>query len=249
MPISLKMKKFVTSLHVKKYRVQEQCFIVEGTKSILELVESDFVVREVFATPQFISMHAGIFKQKGIPLTEVTLNELQAVSSFKTNTSGLAVASMRINSVPEIKREEFALVLDDIRDPGNLGTIIRTADWYGITTVLASPESTDFYNPKVIASSMGSFTRVRIYYTDLVTFVGSYPGNVYGAFLDGKSVYEMDFSSGGLLVVGNESNGISKELDALIGNRITIPRVGHAESLNVATATAIILDNIRRPSR
>jgi TrmH family RNA methyltransferase len=238
--------KFIKSLQIKKYRTQEQCFIVEGAKSISELIKSYFVVREICGTQEYIAENSEVFAQKGIPFSVVSTRDLQALGSFKTNEAGVAIAHMKKNEKPVLNDTEYGLVLDDIRDPGNLGTIIRTADWYGIDKIIASPDSTDFYNPKVIASSMGSFTRVRVYYTELTEFVRAYSGSIYGAFLEGESLYTINFNKGGLIVMGNESNGISRELEKLVTNRVTIPRIGKAESLNVATATAIVLDNIRK---
>jgi len=141
------------------------------------------------------------------------------------------------------------LILDDIRDPGNLGTIIRIADWYGIKKIICSPDTTDVYNPKVIAASKGSFTRVNLFYTPLPEFLAQHAKDrdLLGAFLDGDSIYEHSFSAqGGYVVMGNESNGIGAEVETFITNRITIPRVGEAESLNVGIATAVMLDNLRR---
>ncbi|HEX8060506.1 MAG TPA: RNA methyltransferase, partial [Cyclobacteriaceae bacterium] len=128
---------------------------------------------------------------------------------------------------------------------GNLGTIIRTADWYGIRHIIASEETADFYNPKVIRSTMGSFCRVNVFYCSVAEFLNG-AKNVYGAFLDGSNVHEMKFAGGGMIVMGNESNGISKEIEKFVTKRITIPKFGKAESLNASMATGIILDNLRR---
>ncbi len=235
--------KYVKSLQVKKYRKQEQCFVVEGAKSVQELLRSDLDVLKVFATPRLISELGTNIKAAVI---EVTESQLSALGEFQTNNTCLAVARMRENVFPTIGPSEFALVLDNIRDPGNLGTIIRIADWYGITKMIASTETADFYSPKVISATMGSFTRVRAFYTDLVDFLKRWDGTVFGAFLDGKSVHDADFGTGGLIVIGNESHGISAELLPFVTDKITIPRFGGAESLNAAVATAVICDNIRR---
>jgi TrmH family RNA methyltransferase len=138
------------------------------------------------------------------------------------------------------------LALDDIRDPGNLGTIIRTADWYGIHQIVASSETADFYNAKVISATMGSFTRVSLFYTDLDAWLPTIPGRRFGTYLDGQDVHQVDFASGGIVVIGNEARGISGTVTRWITDRITIPRYGQAESLNAAIATAVICDNIRR---
>jgi TrmH family RNA methyltransferase len=137
-------------------------------------------------------------------------------------------------------------VLDDIRDPGNLGTIMRVADWYGINKIVASEETADVYNSKVIQSSMGSFTRVNIFYTDLGRYLSESTTPVFGAFLDGENVHEINFGKGGLIIIGNEAKGISEAVEKFVTKRITIPRFGQAESLNAAIATAVICDNVRR---
>jgi TrmH family RNA methyltransferase len=230
--ISKAQLKFIKSLQIKKYRKQEQCFLVEGAKSVQELVNSDFEVRLIAGTSDFLSNG----KWNGIDTIEVSEKELGAV----------AVARMKDNDPLAVNSGEFAIMLDDIRDPGNLGTIIRTADWYGITKIIASNETADFYNSKVITSTMGSFTRVRLYYTDLEQYLTSEKSRVFGAYLDGKSVYSTDFGSGGIILIGSESHGISPKLEKFVSNKITIPRIGQAESLNAGIATAVILDNLRR---
>ena len=244
MAVSRKKAAFIRSLHLKKYRKQEQCFIVEGAKSVQELLASDFEVVMLFATKGFL---AKVQPPNTTEIFEVSANELASLGEFQSNDSALAVARIETFSDLEIESNEFALVLDDIRDPGNLGTIIRTADWFGIKKVIASEETADFYSAKVIAATMGSFTRCKILYTDLVPYLKSKKGmRMFGAFLDGKDVHTVDFGSGGLIVIGNESRGISNELLGFITDRITIPKYGQAESLNAAMATGIICDNLRR---
>ncbi len=235
--------RYIKSLQVKKYRKQEQCFTVEGAKSVNELLHSDFEVLRVLGTSEFLSHLGNIDRAEVI---EVTEKELASLGEFQTNNSGMAIARMRPNRPLSMERGEFGLALDDIRDPGNLGTILRTADWYGITKIIASTETADLYNPKVINSSMGSFTRVRVYYTDLASFLHESRVRVFGAYLGGTDVHEVDFGTGGLIVIGNESRGIAEELTEFITDRITIPRYGSAESLNAAIATAVICDNLRR---
>jgi RNA methyltransferase, TrmH family len=234
--------KFIKSLQVKKYRKQEQCFLVQGAKSVQELLTSDFEILFLAATPEYLETFPNIKTE----VIETSEKELSALSEFQTNESVLAVAKMRPNEPIQLQQGAFALVLDDIRDPGNLGTILRTGDWYGINTVIASAETADFYNPKVISASMGSFIRTNIFYTDLTTELSSYKGRVFGAYLDGNNVHEEKFEGGGLILIGNEARGIAAELQRFVTDRITIPRYGHAESLNAAIATAIICDNIRR---
>jgi TrmH family RNA methyltransferase len=153
---------------------------------------------------------------------------------------------MKPNSHPVLHGDTFSLMLDDIRDPGNLGTIIRTADWYGIKNIIASEETADVYNGKVIQSSMGSFIRVHIFYTSLKEYLTRNTLPVFGTFLDGENAHTIQYGTGGIILVGNEANGISKEVEQFVTRRITIPRFGQAESLNAAIATAIVCDNIRR---
>ncbi len=155
---------------------------------------------------------------------------------------------MKPNVLPVIEND-FCLVLDDLRDPGNLGTIIRTADWYGINHIVASEETADFYNPKTISATMGSFCRVNVFYTDLIEFFSDNKLPVLGTFLDGADVHQFDFGKGGLIVIGNESNGISGALNKFISHRISISKIGGAESLNAAVATGIVLDNIFRSKK
>lgn len=240
--ISKAKVKLIKSLQVKKYRKQEQSFLVEGRKGVEELLRSDFEVITVCGTKEFLRNH----NMGRAEVIEATPSELESIGSVESNDSVLAIARMKDNVRPSIGPDEYALVLDDIRDPGNLGTIIRTADWYNVRYVIASEETADFYNPKVIRSTMGSFCRVSVYYTSLVDFLQGADVMVYGAFLGGSSIHQFNFAPGGLIVVGNESNGISHEVAKFVTQKITIPKFGEAESLNVSIATGIILDNLRR---
>jgi RNA methyltransferase, TrmH family len=235
--------KFIKSLQVKKYRKQEQCFLVEGAKSVQELLQSDFEVVTILGTQRFL---ADLKTQTHAEIIEVNENELTGIAEFQTNNSALAVAKMKPNKLLNFSTTEWGIALDDIRDPGNLGTIIRTADWYGINKIIASSETADFYNPKVIASTMGSFTRVSLYYTELHEYLASAKQKVFGAYLNGNDVHKTDFGTGGMILIGSESHGINPNLENFVTDRITIPRYGAAESLNAAIATAIICDNIRR---
>jgi TrmH family RNA methyltransferase len=249
-------QKLVKSLHNKKFRYQEGLFLVEGEKSVVELLTPESNLQEIkvealFYTAQFAQVYANYlaFFQKKVAYSEVVTGEiLQSVGTLQTNESALAVAHIPQN-LPLGKAAEMVLALADIRDPGNLGTIIRIADWYGINKIICSETTTDFYSPKVIASSMGSFLRVKPYYCKLEDYLKeNLSNNVYGAFLEGKSIYEVDFERQGIIVIGNESNGISDEIAKYISHRVTIPRFGKAESLNAAIATAIICDNWKRHS-
>ncbi len=243
MGVSRKTASFIRSLQRKKYRRLEKCFVVEGAKSIRELLRSDFEVVMLLGTSGFLD---ALEPSAPYEVVVVSEKELESLGEFQTNQSALAVARIRPNTPLTVDASEYALLLDEIHDPGNLGTIIRTADWYGISKIMVSPETADFYNPKVISSTMGSFTRVNIFYTDLAAYIRSASLPVYGAFLDGADVHTTSFSRGGLILIGSESRGISAELESLVTARVTIPRYGEAESLNAALATAVICDNMRR---
>lgn len=243
--ISKAQVKWVKSLQLKKYRQEEQCFMVQGMKGVEELLQSDFVVELITGTKHALEQ---ISKRSKRPsqYVEATVRDLEAMGSFQSNDSILAVARMKENHSPKPNPSEYYLVLDDIRDPGNLGTIIRTADWFGIKHIIASEHTADFYNPKVINATMGSFCRVQVNYADIVFYLRDCEVSVYGAFLSGTNVHDEEFTRGGLLIIGNESNGISPAVEQYVRHRISIPGSGKAESLNAAIATGIILDNVFR---
>jgi len=238
--------RFIKSLQVKKYRQAEQSFLIQGAKTVNETLASDFEISALLGTPDYLKSVNITLLGKAGEIIEVSEAELTSVSSVETNNSVLAVVKMKAQRNPRPDPSNFSLVLDDIRDPGNLGTIIRTAEWYGISSIIASSETTDLYNPKVISATMGSFLRVNVSYVDLEEFLVSVSMPVYGAFLKGENIHTLKFSKKGLIVIGNESKGISPDVEKYVTHRITIPRFGNAESLNASTATAIVLDNIRR---
>jgi RNA methyltransferase, TrmH family len=230
--------KFIKSLQIKKYRKQEQCFIVEGAKSVRELLASDFQIKTLLGTTAFlssISINAG-----AVEVIEVTTRELEGLGEFQTNESALAVVGQKPNERLSIADDEFALILDDIRDPGNLGAIIRTSDWFGLSKIIASNETADFYNQKVISATMGSFTRVKMYYADLQEYLNIVTKPVFGTYLNGTDVQKVNFGRGGFILIGNESNGIHPELEKYVTQKVTIPRLGRAESLNAAIAAGIL---------
>lgn len=240
--------KFIKSLQVKKYRKQEQSFVVEGAKSVSELLDSDFEVTWLAASENFLRVNEKRIFKKNIEVVEATEKELEHLGTFQTNDAAVAIAKLRPNEWPDLKNE-FALVLDDLRDPGNVGTIVRTADWYGIKTIVASEETSDFYNPKTISATMGSFCRVKVFYINLVDFFSENSLPVYGTFMNGEDVHQINFGKSGVIVIGNESNGISDEVSKFVNHRITIPKIGEAESLNAAIATGIVLDNVFRSKK
>ncbi len=240
--------KYYKSLQIKKFRQIHQSFTVEGAKSVTELLASDFGVELVAVTEEFRSAHSSLLEASDAQIVTATADDLSQIGSFQTNNACVAIAKTKENVFIDAAGKEFVIVLDDIRDPGNLGTIIRIADWYGFSKIVCSATTTDFYNPKVIAASMGSFTRIRVYYSDLGEYFGKAArAPITGAFLEGTSLYDYRFpASRGYLVLGKEANGISDEVASLVTDRVSIPRFGEAESLNAGIAAAVICDNIRR---
>jgi RNA methyltransferase, TrmH family len=247
--ISKSWLKLIKSLQIKKFRIKEGLFIVEGAKSVLELVNSDYKIQTIFCTESFHSEHLFQLKKVSNIIEFVTEKELSEIGTFATNNAALALVHMKEEKEILLEKDEYGLVLDEVKDPGNLGTIIRIADWYGIKRIICSRDTVDFYNPKVISSTMGSFTRVEVLYTDLLPYLKKQKNKtIYGAFLEGEDIHQVAFHSSGFIVMGNESSGISKEVEALVNKKISIPKYGNAESLNVAIATAIVLDNLKRNS-
>ncbi len=238
--------KFIKSLHQKKFRNQAQKFFVEGEKSVLEALDSDFDIETVLVTKAFADAHAGSLSSTGAELISVTQAQLESLGQYQTNDSALAVVKMKPNLEYDFPKGELVIALDDVRDPGNLGTIIRIADWYGIRHLLLSLNTADFYNPKVIQSSMGSFTRVKFFYAKLDEVLQEWRTPVYGAFLEGQNIHQLSAPRPGVILMGNESQGISPEMEKFVSEKLTIPGYGQAESLNVAIATAIICDNFKR---
>jgi RNA methyltransferase, TrmH family len=237
--------KFVQSLHSKKFRYKNQLFIVEGVKIINELLISSFEIESIYAKKNWaIKNISKVGKYVDYGFHEIEEQTLRQISTQVTPNEVLALVKM-----PEkkafIPEEKLILMLDGIQDPGNLGTIIRTADWYGIKQILCSKDCTDLYNPKCIQATMGSIFRVSVYYEDLCALIKQYPEyQSYGAFTEGEDIRQITCTFPMFLIVGNEGSGINKELKNNIQFRISIARKGQAESLNAAIASAIILDNI-----
>lgn len=249
--LSKNVVKYLNSLQLKKYRQEHGSFLVEGAKSVVELLASDFEIEMLVATDAFYKENTQKFDKQPFRVEIATPDELNRVGTLQTNDAALAVVKTKPNDFLYAEKQEYVLVLDNIRDPGNLGTIIRIADWYGITKIICSPTTTDWYNPKVIAAGKGSFTRVRGYYTELDIYLEKVKSTeqgtrIYGTFLEGKNIHQTTFAEAGYIVMGNESNGISPIVETFITQKITIPRFGSAESLNVGIAAAVVLDNWRR---
>ncbi len=246
--ISNKWAKLIKSLHLKKYRKAEQLFFVEGEKAVLEVLASPWPVRALFATSNFIQQYGQALQTADL-LQECSSDELVKVGTFSSNDAALAVVEMPQWPLFSANANSWTLVLDNINDPGNLGTIIRIADWYGIKHILCSPDTTDCYNPKVIAAAKGSFLRVQLHYLPLAEVLARTSQPVYGAYLGGDNVHQLTLiEEGGYIVLGNEANGISSDVGQYISRKITIPAFGGAESLNVGIAAAVICDNLRRLS-
>lgn len=239
--VSKNQIKLITSLQQKKYRKQEQLFFAEGVKVVQELLHSNFELQDLFTTKQdFLTVP----KNKVHAISEA---ELKKISALTTPNSCLAV--FKIPKAKEMVDKGLIVALDDVRDPGNLGTIIRLCDWFGIETLFCSEESVDIYNPKVVQATMGSISRVNVVYGNLEAFLSQTILPVFGTFMDGKNIYQEKLPKEGIIVMGNEANGISSSVEKLVSERIAIPRFGNlqvTESLNVATATAIILSEFKR---
>lgn len=246
--ISNNQLKLIKALESKKQRKKNGLFIVQGEKNVAELFKSNFAIKQLFATSAYINSYASLLTQHGlVSLTiEASEDELKKAGTLLSNNSVLAVVECVDAVLPEITDNELILVLDQVGDPGNLGTILRVADWYGIKNVVCSPDCADFYNPKVIAATMGSFARVSVSHVDLKSYLSAQIKPIYGAFLEGDNIHKTTLSDSAFIVMGSESHGISASIEALISDKITIPNFGQAESLNVAMATGIILDNFRR---
>ncbi|MFD2822986.1 TrmH family RNA methyltransferase [Lacinutrix iliipiscaria] len=237
--VSKSQIKLITRLKQKKFRQQEGLFVAEGLKTINELLNSSLKLHHVFSTKTFN------FGAKNETL--ITENELKKISFLTTPNQALAI--FEIPKSQAIQGNSLIVALDNVRDPGNLGTIIRLCDWFGIPDLVCSETTVDCYNPKVIQATMGSITRVNVSYIDLEHFLKTTESEVFGTFMDGENVYESSLPSQGVLVLGNEANGISAAIEAWVDKRITIPRFGTlqaTESLNVATATAIMLSEFKR---
>lgn len=232
--------KLIKSLGQKKYRHQEGLFVVEGIKGIAEFLNSPIELDHLFATEVLFDVEDGNY-------SIISDKDLNRISFLKNPNKALAI--FKIPTTQRINTSGLSVVLDDIRDPGNLGTIIRLCDWFGIKQIICSPNSVDCYNPKVVQASMGSLARIKIDYRDLSEFIKSSDLPVYGTFMHGDDIYASDLSKEGLIIFGNEANGISNSISDLVDKRITIPQFGdikNTESLNVANATAIVLSEFCR---
>ena len=256
--ISSARSKLLRSLQHKKFRDQHRLFLVEGEKMVGELTGNNpdqrFRIREIYATPEWIDRNIKKVQSPDTELVEATQSEIKKVSKLVSPQPVLALVSM---PDPSQEIEELlhtpVLAFESIRDPGNLGTIIRTADWFGMGHVVCSPDSTDVYNPKVVQSTMGAIARVQVHYHDLESLLESPAMKqkaVYGTFLEGDNIYKTTLEPAPLILFGNESHGLSKRLDPHIRQRISIPSYSQngkgSESLNVASSVAVVCSEIKR---
>lgn len=238
--------KYIQSLGQKKLRDEAQVFVAEGPKIINELLGAGPAsLVTLFATAQWIAANALLIQQlPAAAVNEVTSTELERLSFQQTPHDVLGVFKKPAPARPDFSNK-LSLMLDGIQDPGNMGTLIRIADWFGVSNIVCSPDCADGFAPKVVQASMGSIVRVQLLYTDLVELVSKTKGlALYAAALRGENLHAMPPLKEGIIVIGNESKGISQALLNCCRHRVTIPRIGHAESLNAAVAAGIILSHL-----
>jgi TrmH family RNA methyltransferase len=237
------------SLQNKKERNKHGLFLVEGYKSVIEFINSPYQIEAVYHTASFGSNLLNLSRK--INVCEISTSDLEKISSL--NTPQQIAALVKIPVLPPLNntllKQKFSLVLDGVQDPGNMGTIIRTADWFGIKNIVCSNETVDVYNPKVVQASMGSLSRTAVFYTGIPDFLQQMGLPVFGALLNGENIYETNFGNEGLIVMGNEGNGVRTEVERQITRAVTIPRRGNAESLNVAIAAALFCSEISRKNK
>ena len=232
--------KYIQSLCHKKQRQLEGLFIAEGPKIAEELLNSDFSIKKIYALPEWIEKNA----INNVEIETIDEIDLSRITSLQTPNQVLIIAAQKNDFGKPVLKNKLTIVLDGIQDPGNMGTIIRIADWFGIEQIICSDDTVELYNPKVIQSTMGSFVRTKVYYSNLKDFLETVDVTVFGAMMKGKNIYELQKSKEGLLVIGNEGKGIRNDILECITNPITIPKKGGAESLNAAVAAGIILSHL-----
>ena len=245
--------KNIKSLEQKKFRTEKGLFVAEGHKTVEELM-GIFSCTLLISTQEWIESHRHISAQR---IEAVTPDELKRASLLQNPQDVLAVFRIPdyANTLSDTAKDNLVLALDDVQDPGNLGTIVRIADWFGIKDIFCTKGTADIYNPKAIQATMGAIARVKVHYTDLAKAIGLLPANVpvYGTFLDGDIIYDTELSRNGVIIMGNEGNGISTETGKTVNRRLYIPNwpqgAKTSESLNVAIATAIVCSEFRRRNR
>lgn len=251
--ITNKLRKLVASLDDAKTRRREQCFIVEGTKCVIDTWKH-FIPRHLFATSKWMSEHPEI-TSSAPSMIQVTTSDLNRMTHLSTPPQVIALYELPTYTTTDIPSpsEELLLALDRVQDPGNLGTIIRIADWFGIHSIICSLDTVDAFNPKVVQSTMGAISRVKVVYTNLDEYLYNNKNiPIYGTFLNGDNIYQTPLSKNGIIIMGNEGKGISDEIAGHVSHRILIPSYPPnsptSESLNVGMATAITISEFRRRS-
>ena len=232
--------KYIQSLSDKKVRLETGCFIAEGVKLVGEMIAAGYPLKAVYALDSWES------PDTSLEVTRIEAFELEKMSMLQTPNQVLAVAMMPPKKETLDLAGPLTIVLDGIQDPGNMGTIIRTADWFGITQIVASEDTVDVYNPKVIGATMGSFMRVSVTYKNLADWMPTIKLPVYGALLEGENVFTIKTPQKGLLVIGSEGKGIRENILDFITHPVTIPKIGEAESLNAGIAAGIIVAQLTR---
>lgn len=239
--------KYIHTLHQKKLRHSAGVYVVEGEKIIHEYLAGDYPLANIYATGQWLAANSALLKKKKLPVVEeVTQRELQQISSLTTPNQVVALARIPKAASVALPQTGLHLALENLQDPGNLGTIIRTADWFGVKTIFCSEDCVDAYNSKVVQATMGSLARVSIHYTDLAALMQHAALPVYAAVLQGENLFRQTLPEDALILIGNESKGVSAALAALAKKKISIPRWGKAESLNASVAAAVIVAQFRK---
>lgn len=243
--------KRIHALEMRKYRKNERLFVAEGPKLVNELYMSMKPVY-VAALPEWIASNANLLNNT--TYDTLTPEELQKASLLMHPQQVIALFQIPENELNlDLLKDELILMLDGVQDPGNLGTIARVADWFGIRHIICSPDTADIYNPKAVQATMGALARVKFYYTELAMVLSQYSGPIYGTFLDGNNIYKEELSRNGIIVMGNEGKGISQRTREMINHRLLIPNYPEGtlttESLNVAIATSIVCAEFRRRSQ
>lgn len=246
--------KFIKSLELKKYRKQHACYVVEGEKMVLELLQSKYPLLELYITDAFQEKHRTLIPSQPVAV-RVDEKSLKKASYLQTATQALALVAIKDAEISLPKADELVLALDHIQDPGNLGTIIRSALWFGVKTIYCSNDTVDVYNPKVVQATMGALFRVNVVYTDLDMLIEEAKKQnlpLIGTQLNGTNLYQEQLPEGGILLMGNESKGLSENLSKHLDYSLLIPsfpaETRQMESLNVSVATALVLAEFRRRS-
>lgn len=238
--ISKNQIKLIQSLKQIKFRREYGLFVAEGKKIVEELIRSDIRVKEIYGVLEWMEEHKELEEKGSIALHRVNQKELERVSNLTTPNQVIAVCYIPKLDLNVSSSGKVRLALDGIRDPGNLGTIIRTADWFGVNEVICSDDCVDVYNPKVVQATMGSIARIKVFYTDLAEYLSGCGKHIYATVLDGESIFTSSVDEG-VFVIGNESKGIRQEVLNQATHRISIPSHGGAESLNASVAAGIVL--------